>query len=215
MGRPKQLIPVAGKTLLQRTVNKVAQADVSEIVVVLGAEWSAICQALQWPQPSLTEAVVGEIGQENNKPCRVVVNHAWASGLSSSLQTGLRALQLSDNPPEAILFVLGDLPFLETESINATILAFRRAKADHPGSFSMVAPVFGGRRGHPVIIGQEWFTELNRLQGDCGAGRVLKANAEQLLLVEVDNSGIFEDCDTPEQAALLSERCSNSSQLNH
>jgi molybdenum cofactor cytidylyltransferase len=62
---------------------------------------------------------------------------------------------------------------------------------------SLAAPVFGGRRGHPVGFARDWFEALAGLEGDRGARDVLAAHAAALALVPCDDPGILVDVDVP------------------
>src|SRR5580704_3141709 len=77
MGRPKQLLPLGGTTVLARAIENARSAGLVEMVLVLGASAEAIRRQL--PQ-SLVEGL------------KVVVNQAYAQGMASSLREGISAL---------------------------------------------------------------------------------------------------------------------------
>ena len=110
----------------------------------------------------------------------IAFNPAFASGLASSLKVGLSAM-----PPEAAgaLVLLGDMPRIEAQLIDALIDAFlarERALA--------AAPLLEGRRGNPILLGRGLFEAAMRLDGDEGARRLIGAlSADEL--VEVASVG--------------------------
>src|SRR5918997_5983315 len=90
LGRPKQLLELDGKPLLQHVVDALDGAGLDEVVVVLGHEAERIRAAVVLPARG-----------------RVVVNRAHRSGQASSLRAGLDAV---DAASEAAVVVLGDQP---------------------------------------------------------------------------------------------------------
>ncbi len=76
MGRPKQLLPLGGRSMLQRTLDEAAASCLDELVLVLGHRSQEILDELQLPdRPS----------------CRVVLNRRYSVGQSSSLVLGLHS----------------------------------------------------------------------------------------------------------------------------
>jgi molybdenum cofactor cytidylyltransferase len=63
---------------------------------------------------------------------------------------------------------------------------------------SLAAPVYRGRRGHPVGFGCEWGERLAGLEGDVGARAILSRNADRLTLIECDDPGVLADVDRRE-----------------
>jgi len=108
MGRPKQLLKLGEKTLLEHVVDHVSRAKVSEIIVVLGAHRQEIERVLC------------------HYNLRCVYNPRYASGLGTSVAAGATAVH-----PEArgILFAAGDQPFIEPEFINSLIDVFEKTGA--------------------------------------------------------------------------------------
>jgi len=88
------------------------------------------------------------------------------------------------------LVALGDMPFIRASSIAAV----RDALA---GGAQLAAPYFRGRRGHPVGISAKFRAELESLQGDEGAKKILSAGASNLVKVPVGDPGVIRDIDTP------------------
>ena len=126
--------------------------------------------------------------------CRLVHNPDYATGMASSLRTGLAAL-----PPEAagVLVLLGDMPRVAPRTLDQLIDAFAAAEAD------AVVPAFRGRAGNPVLLGRSLFARLAALNGDEGARRLLNEPWCRTLSCEVDDPGILADVDTPGDLAAL------------
>src|SRR5271170_7918908 len=111
MGQPKQLLPLGGTTVLERTIDNVRSAGLVEMVLVLGASAEAIRRQL--PQ-SLLEGL------------KVVVNQAYRRGMASSLREGLSAL---DPQSAAALIILGDQPLIRPHTLQQIIAGYHRSGA--------------------------------------------------------------------------------------
>lgn len=159
LGGPKAPVAVAGERLVDRAVRVLREGGCNPVLVVLGA----------W---------VGDVpGAE------VVVNADWASGLGSSLRSGLRAAEAYPACDRALV-TLVDLPGL-------TGAAVARVAAC-PGD--LAAAAYGGRRGHPVALGRKhWAAVMREASGDRGARDYLAAHA--VALVEVGDVASDGDLD--------------------
>jgi len=81
-----------------------------------------------------------------------------------------------------------DMPFI----LPATLDALADAAAAH----ELAAPVFQGRRGHPVWFARRYLPQLLALSGDRGARAILEAGGP--CLVPVDDPGCVWDVDRPQ-----------------
>ena len=61
-----------------------------------------------------------------------------------------------------------------------------------------VAPVYKGRRGHPVLLDKAYWREMLDLPADAMPRAVIQGAREKLRLVEVDEKGVVMDIDTRE-----------------
>ena len=116
---------------------------------------------------------------------RVVVAEDWAEGMAASLRAGLAAV-----PPEsdAVVVTLVDLP-----DVDAPVIARLRA---HAGRQALARAVYGGRPGHPVLLGRDHLAAIARAaEGDRGAGPYLRAHAATP--VECGDLATGRDEDTP------------------
>ncbi|MCY1558621.1 molybdenum cofactor cytidylyltransferase [compost metagenome] len=82
------------------------------------------------------------------------------------------------------------MPWIAESSLRALV-----AKAS---AGRIVFPVHHDERGHPVLFGRAFWPELQRLTGDEGARRVLRAHASAWVAVGVDDPGVLRDVDSPE-----------------
>ena len=158
-GMPKALVAYEGKLLVDRAAETLRAAGVERSVVVLGAEAPSVLEKAAELPPS-------------------VINPDWASGLGSSLRVGLEAL--TGTPAEAVVVLLVDMPKVTAEAVRrVTALA-----ADD----ALVMGGYGTRRGHPVLLGrQHWPGVIATATGDRGARDYLRAHADRVRVVPVDD----------------------------
>jgi len=57
------------------------------------------------------------------------------------------------------------------------------------------APVFGGRRGNPVVLSRGLFAQVADLAGDVGARPILQGLGARLALIEAPDDGVLFDVD--------------------
>ena len=169
MGSPKALLEVAGETLVDRQIRLLA----------------ACCQTVV--------VVVGRHGEEIRRRARrggeavFVDNPAPERGMLSSLQCGLAALP---GGIDGWLFTPVDLPKVQEETVRALAAAARA------GSF--VIPRYRGRRGHPVLVGNQWRDEFTRAGEEETPRAVIDRHRTHVVHIDVDDPGVVLDVDTPE-----------------
>lgn len=173
-GATKPLVDVDGAPSLERVLGSLRAAGIERIIVVLGHDADRI------------EAAVDLRG------CRVVRNPNYETGMASSLRAGLQAVS---SEAEGALVIHADMPYVSSETVTA-VVARARAGA------RIAAPRVSARRGFPVYLRADTFGEvLPTLRGETGARAYLAAHAEELVLVDVRDSGAVRDIDRPADLA--------------
>jgi molybdenum cofactor cytidylyltransferase len=173
MGETKQLLPWGQTTVLGQTIRNLQQTAVHHLLVITGHEAEAINRIAQ------------AAGVETyHNP-----NYA-AEEMLSSLQTAVRHLPGNIT---AVLVMLADQPMVEPETIELLLEAYWQGHSD------LIAPVFAGRRGNPVLIGRDYFAELLALPPGDAPRTLLRYHADKLHLVEAPTNSILRDLDRPEQ----------------
>jgi molybdenum cofactor cytidylyltransferase len=169
MGTPKQLLPVNGVSLIEHVLDVVLEAQLDEVVVVLGSS-------------------AEEIASRIPTGCRITLNADWRSGIGSSIRAGL--MSLSRNT-EAALFVLADQPGLTASALGRIVQAYYRKNR------SIVVPFTRGQRTSPALFDRRHFAELSGLSGDVGGKAIMELHPEQILEVDMPNDDLALDVDTP------------------
>lgn len=172
MGGPNKLMAgFQGEPLVRRTAIRVTSSRAGSTVVVLGHQAERVSNALEGLRVDTVE------------------NPDFASGLSSSLKAGIRAVPAD---AQGALIVLGDMPEVTTADLDRMIAAF-----ENSGGTAIVRATHNGKRGNPVILPRSLFPEVESLVGDTGARHIVEGGAADVVDVEI-GKGAFVDVDTPE-----------------
>ncbi len=162
---PKHLADFHGRPLLEWAVRaQCSVAGLERVVVVLGSHASEIRGGVDFGR------------------AETVVCDEWASGQAWSLRRGVAALSVG-GAVSSVVVTLGDAPLVTPEVIRLFVDAPPRSRA-----------VYGGRPGHPVVLGPEEIAALTSLAGDEGARGLLRGGPE----LEVGHLCSGRDVDTPE-----------------
>jgi molybdenum cofactor cytidylyltransferase len=178
MGRPKQLLPLGDRCLLQHVIDAAAASCLDEIIVVLGHRAGEIRETLQLPA---------------RRAVRIVVAVDYLQGQSASLRAGLRA---ASPGAHGAAILLGDQPRVTSQLID-------RVAREYLSSAPAIArPVYsnpGGGRvpGHPVVLARRIWPEVEKLEGDQGARALVSAHPEWVLEIPIEGAPPV-DIDTPE-----------------
>ncbi len=171
MGRPKALLPYRGGTLLSHLCSTLLAADLSPVIVVVGAFAEEVATALP-PSPRL----------------RSVVNPTPAAGPLSSLVVGLSHIPKES---DGCLLAPVDHPAVRPETVRRLLAVF--AETGGP----IVLPVYQGKRGHPVLFARALFPELQSAPPSEGARAVVRADPRRVREVTVEDPGVLLNVDTP------------------
>ena len=118
-------------------------------------------------------------------PLQVVENRSAASGMASSLVTGLDAAGDCD----AVVITVCDQPAVTAAHLRALVLAWRKTHR------SIVASSYASTLGVPALFSATHFDELRELGGDRGAGPILAQHADSVYTIPLPGGEM--DIDTP------------------
>lgn len=127
---------------------------------------------------------------------RVIPSPRWKEGQGHSLAAGAAAWDPAAAP--WLLIALGDMPYLQGETLKALEHACAEAQAV-PGPTPLIAPSFRGQRGHPVAVPARLRTAAVTLRGDQGLKALFAS--EPVRLLPVHDPGVCRDVDRPEDLA--------------
>jgi CTP:molybdopterin cytidylyltransferase MocA len=179
MGDFKPLMTLGGETLLERAVRLFQSVGVGAVHVVVGHRAA-----------ELTSRVEGVGG------C-CVFNPAYAEGMFSSVVAGAASLAAGT---EAFFVLPVDIPLVRPATLRDLLAALP------PGGSAVCHPTFGGRRGHPPLIGGHHIQRILSWREDGGLAALLGRLEAHALDVPVVDEGIHLDMDRPEDHRYLVER---------
>jgi len=116
----------------------------------------------------------------------VVVNRGWRAGQLSSLQAGLGRVA----PRTAFMLYPVDYPLLTPAVLRRLVGGFRNSRTGQ----SIIAPVYRGRLGHPVIFAPELRVELATART---AKEVVFAESPRVKCVKTGTAAIWQDFNSP------------------
>lgn len=177
MGRPKLALPLGGRTILEHLVSALRDGGADRVLVVVGphvSELVPLAQAAGADVCLLPEAT---------------------PDMRTTVEQGLRWLdeRFHPRPEDAWLLAPADHPAIEPGVVRALRTAF-----DHQPEKSVVVPVSGGRRGHPVLMSWRLVEGMQAHPAGEGLNSYLRQHGPDTLEVPVMSAGVLRDLDTPE-----------------
>lgn len=180
--RYKLLLPLGGRPVLAHVLDAALASQARPIILVLGHQAAEVrAQLASYTlHPEIT----------------VLENPAYLQGMSASMKLGIQALishgykKSDDEAIDSALFLTGDQPLLTGQIIDSIIETYRRSGK------RIVAPLYEGQRGNPVLFDASLFPELLLVTGDEGGRGVLKRHLDEVANVEIENSEASYDVDT-------------------
>lgn len=159
-----------GSTVLQQTARLLSD-NINNVLVVT--------------RPALLDANV--LSKLTFSDEQIILCHDADQGMGHSLACAVRAIPVHWH---ACMVCLGDMPFLGASTLQQL--------QQNASSHEIIIPTFQGQRGHPVVFGRDFFAELSQSQGDTGGREVVRNHPDRVRLIELDDPGILQDIDTPE-----------------
>jgi molybdenum cofactor cytidylyltransferase len=156
LGRPKQLLPYNGATLLDHTLASARACEFGQLLVAIGGSADAV------------RAQVDLSGAD------VVVNPGYGEGCSSSIAAAMDAL---DRRARALVLLLGDQPGVEPATVRVLLAARRQAP--------LAVCRYDDGRGHPFAFDRSMFGHLRALHGDKAVWKLLDRHAAGVVEVRI------------------------------
>jgi molybdenum cofactor cytidylyltransferase len=186
MGRPKQLLPYRGTTLLRHAAQVAIESGLGPVVVVLGAE-EARCRA-----------------ELENLPLTIAGNPRWSEGMGGSIALGVETLLEVTPEVLAALIMHHDQPLVSAARLQDL------ARPWSPPEALVVASAYGNTFGVPALFDRTLFPRLRALSGARGAHPILQEHAGHLVKVALPEAA--QDIDSPVDYQRLSDLESRSSE---
>ena len=169
MGSFKPLLDIEGKTFAQRIVDTLFSAGVEEIVMVTGYRGEELERHME------------------NSGVIFVRNDCYAdTQMLDSVKLGLERLL-----PECgqILLTPVDVPLFSKDTVRALIAS----------DAQLALPICNGETGHPILMAPPVAEQVLSYTGENGLSKALECSGIPETYVDVDDPGILQDADTPEE----------------
>ena len=176
MKTDKLLLEIAGKTVLARVIEATLNSDLDQVIVVY------------------RKTQVRDIAESYG--VKAVLNEYALEGQSASIRAGLLSLEKDMN---GMMFIVGDQPMLDFETINILIDQFEQNQD------KIIIPLYNKNKGNPTIFPISLVDELNALEGDVGGRQVINDNLDRVKYIKIDNHRAGMDMDTVEEYEKLKE----------
>lgn len=179
MGRDKMALALAdGSSLAARVLQAALGSRLDAILVIGRTEQPPI-----WLQTAHGVQAAAE-------RARYIACPDADQGLAHSLRCGIRAAEAVRSDSAVIL--LADQPFVKSEHINTLLECFASNR-----QVDYVAASDQGNAKPPVLLSSSFFSRLQFLQGDHGAGALINSASAQGIRITMP-AHVFLDADTPE-----------------
>jgi molybdenum cofactor cytidylyltransferase len=185
MGRDKALLPwpadsISG-TFLSGAIDVLAPTT-EMVIVVAGAN-----------EPSLRGVVYARAGY-------LVVNPEPERGQFSSLRVGLKAVL--DRGHDGAVVMLVDRPPVARATIEYLQAVLAESSEEEVWA---VVPTFGGKHGHPMVMGRDMIEAFLRAPAESTAKEVRAERLDRVRYIEVNDENVVRNVNTPEEYAQASQ----------
>jgi molybdenum cofactor cytidylyltransferase len=182
-GRHKLLLPLDDRPVLAHVIDATLASQARPIIVVLGHQ---------------ADEVRLQIKPYTTHPDITLVDNAdYLQGMSTSMCMGVQVLMSSGYKKQTFsyhvdsaLIMLGDQPMITSRVIDTLIIAYRTTGK------RIIAPLYNGKRGSPVLFDMSLFPELMEVTGDEGGRIVLERHRQDVELIEMGSALANYDVDT-------------------
>jgi len=182
-GRHKLLLPLENRPVLAHVIDVTLASQACPIVIVLGHQ---------------AEHVRAQFTAYTASPEIIIVeNPDYLQGMSTSMRVGIQEIisygyrkDRRSADIDSVLILLGDQPLITQQGINALITAWRASGK------RIMAPLYAGKRGNPLIFDASLFPELMAVTGDEGGRSVVERHKQELATIELGDVIANYDVDT-------------------
>ncbi len=172
----KPLLPLGGKTVIERSIDNFLEAGIGDILVVIGYNADGLRAIL------------------DKKGIGWVYNKNYMEGMYSSVCTGVGALK---EDVEGVFIQPVDIPLVKA----STLTELREAFFQEGGK--IIFPSMDYRRGHPPLIPKALFKNILEYKGEGGLKGFFKGYKEYAHYITVEDEGILLDIDTFEDYQMI------------
>lgn len=171
MGRYKPLLPLGRTTMIETVICLFQAVGIREIIVVTGHNHDRLASAVE---------AAG---------ARAVFNPEYASGMFSSIRTGVAALP---SGIDGFFLLPADIPAIRPATLKLIRRKFEESEE------TLIVPAFNGETGHPPLIPARLIPAAIGADPDANLRQILFSDPSRIIHLPVHDRGILMDADTPE-----------------
>lgn len=180
MGGPnKLLLPFRGRTVLETTLSELCEADIGPVFVVTGHARESIAPILF------------------HFPVQEVLNPDYRRGMTGSIQAAVRAAQAG----QGYMICLADMPMIGAAAYQLLAEHFEAHRGHNERA--ILLPRFGETKGNPVVFAAAYRDDILSHPEPEGCKGIVQANAGHVCWVDMPDSSVLLDLDTPEDFQTL------------
>lgn len=169
MGDPdKLLLDWQGQPMIAHCATQLAESQAAEILLVANPTNAAL--------------------MPKTDRLRLIVNPDYTTGMTSSIQAGVRT---ADPQHAGLMICLGDMPLLQTALIDQLLAVFAHEQP------LVLQPSYQGQPGHPVIFHRQLAPDLLAHTLPEGCKALIQRYQAQKHTLPVNTPAILRDVDTP------------------
>ena len=182
-GQYKLLLPLDDRPVLAHVIDATLASQARPILIVLGHNANQVRMqiATYTEHPDIT----------------LIENADYLQGMSTSMRSGLQTIISHGyrkfktwQAVDSALILLGDQPLITPRIIDTLISTWQTTGK------RIVAPLYEGKRGNPILFAASLFPELLEVSGDEGGRSVVERHRLELGTVELGDAMASYDVDT-------------------
>ncbi|MEM8909612.1 MAG: nucleotidyltransferase family protein [Bacteroidota bacterium] len=171
----KLLLPFGKKKIIEHLVDTLLEVPNLELTVVLGHESERLRTVLA------------------PRSVRTAFNAQHLQGMTSSIQTGVRASAIS---VDGYLICLSDLPLIRVDEYHRIVEGFQIQLQHNPQC--ILVPTYQGQKGHPILFSAYYRSHILNHPEPEGCKGIIQAHQKQVYFQSMAMPHILRDMDTPE-----------------
>lgn len=180
MGENKLLLEYKGKIIIDWVIEHVKNSIADDVFVVS------------------SELTIDHLRKWENEGVAIIENKRYQSGMTSSIQAGLKASE-----SDGYMICLGDQPLIKPDTYSEIITKFKETYESNKKVIEI--PCYGGERGNPVIFSSLYKDQIMIHSEPDGCRAIVQRYSNEIDKVDLFDPTILIDIDTKMDYEKLNE----------
>lgn len=170
MKRDKLTLTINGEPIIERVIMAAKNSKLGEIIIVYQKD------------------EIRHIGLKYK--LKTILNLHPEKGQSESMKLGIKSSNLETR---GFMFIVGDQPLLNSDTINILIEAFNQ------NDKGIIVPIYNKKKGSPTIFSSSLKDQLLKVEGDKGGRKIIEERPEIVKFIHIEDYIVGLDIDTWEE----------------